>query len=254
MQYIDNVIPWGSESILNHWADYADVVHIHSTIADCDMPHGIIATIKSTTRVVWDIHDLKEGDYALADAVIVPSNGYHRRVRGKNPNTHVIYSKSPKALRPPKADKDIWACCIPTALDGDVAFRDYREAAQLLKGEGIDLHVYSAEMPSKLKGELMVFEMLPQSDLYRRMSRYQYGWAGSANSRHDIDICVTNKLWDYLACGVHPITWRSKEMAEICRNFDVGSEWPSLNSGCRVIARDEFFLDGDKALFERAYQ
>jgi hypothetical protein len=52
--------------------------------------------------------------------------------------------------------------------------------------------------------------------------------AGAANSRHEIDICVTNKFWEYIAAGIPVVTFNAKEMASFYEVWPI-DELDTLN-------------------------
>ena len=60
------------------------------------------------------------------------------------------------------------------------------------------------------------------------MQYYKYGYAGSPNRLHKFNQLVTNKFFEYLACGCLPIMYETAEMERIliedygCKLVDIG--------------------------------
>jgi hypothetical protein len=203
--------------------DGFDVIHLHTTITNAGWPVGM----KTRAPIVWDIHDivpeaLPAGLAAVA-AVVTPGERMAAQVRsGTAKPVHAVYSKVPRALWPTWREPIQGTVGLISAVAREPVYRDYRQVHQMLGGR---LFVLSAKTPCDLADTMNVLEMVQYQQSLQKLSQFQWGWAGAANDRHRIDECVTNKLWESLACGLPVITWRSDEMTELALRLRVGFEW-----------------------------
>jgi len=141
----------------------------------------------------------------------------------------VIYSMVPRMLMDFELPKHklpmaILASGISSPNRGPV-YRDYTEVQQKLS---IPLAILPGDNSNEYVGHYdNVLQVMPYTHMLKQMAQYSAGYAGAANSRHEIDLCVTNKFWEYIAANIPIITYNASEMAEIAER-----EWVSINIEC----------------------
>jgi hypothetical protein len=112
--------------------------------------------------------------------------------------------------------EDAIALCADVADNGGRGYRDYTWAQFVCEKSLRPLHVYPTRIThDTLLSYSHVMATLPYPLMLRSMSHHSGGWAGASNDEHDINTCVTNKFWDYLAAGIPPVLYRSKAMRDI---------------------------------------
>jgi hypothetical protein len=218
----------GTMGGLRELIEQSDIIIVHTTINSL----YLIKIDYGDKPIIWNIHDWVPECKQFLDrvaAVIMPSKGYANKfLDGFNKPWAVIYPKVPKQFWTHNlSNKRIDYTCLVSLIDHDIVYRDYSEVRDMLDG---CLHVYSAKAPSGYSNDYDIFEMKEHDQLFNSLRRYQYGWAGAANSRHDIDICVPQKYFLYLSAGVIPITWRSDELTRFGNKYQVSFEWGNLSN------------------------
>jgi hypothetical protein len=112
--------------------------------------------------------------------------------------------------------EDAIALCADVVDNGGRGYRDYTWAQFVCEQNFRPLHVYPTRIThDTLLSYSHVMATLPYPPMLRSMSNHCGGWAGASNNEHDINTCVTNKFWDYLAAGIPPVLYRSKAMRDI---------------------------------------
>lgn len=246
-------------------AQNCDVVHVHTSINSTDLivRVGLVSTPAS---LVWDIHDWTddcEQHFTIPDAIITPSTSMQTHIHAQHDAPiETIYSKVPKAWIGDCATASHNGCTVLASLvdDESCVWRDYRQAQQLCREAGAPMFIYPAmTQPANLLQYDNMLQQLPCLRLWQQLPQYKWGWAGAANDRHTIHDCVTNKFWEYLACGVPPITWRSNEMTDIMREYygwdadvdRVDPDYGTWNTDARNwILRDNIIKDQTKRFMQ----
>lgn len=234
-----------SRRILQEQVDAADVVVAHLSVD----PTNIMQQLTSVPRekLVLDLNDVLERPSEIggrAKALMVPSP--HMKEWSQSLKTNgafLVQSKVPRSWWPDRADYVITNTVgCPTFTSSTYVYRDYREVGKVLDGR---LFVHSAVHPADLEhaAGMNLVTVCGYKELLRRMSRYEWGWAGAANSQHAIHECLTNKFWESLAAGTPVLTWRSETMTKIAEGLGVGLEWngryPNQNEARKCRSRIE---------------
>jgi len=224
---------------LQFCGESSDVVWVHTSIGNPDMIDAVREYLPDAF-IVWDVHDfvvdkMTPERIALADVIVCPGKRMAQQIKEKG-GTHkgmpvqVIYNKCPRAFGCDGMDADVVQNSVVlgsgVGVPGGTVWRDYTGAQKLVHDIGMQLFVYSADInPELVQHYTFLLRRLPLWLLIERMACYEIGWAGAANAEHDIDVCVTNKFWEYLAAGIPVMTFKSAEMAEIAQAMHVGVEY-----------------------------
>lgn len=214
-----------------HMADAHEVVHLHTSTHNPTLPELFEDT---RARLVWDIHDWVTECKHLVEVVdhcIVPSEGYRKYVQ----DASVVYSKVPKAWHPEPSERR-YDLCLTSGVNKDPWYRDYRPADKAMGS----MDIFTANYQSDLASELRLFQTMDYQSLLRRMSEYKRGYAGPSNNRGRIDHIVTNKFWEYLACGldIEFGPWGDPaEMAEVLARVKAGKESIYMESELEKLER-----------------
>jgi hypothetical protein len=211
------------------------VIHVHTTCNNAQLISYVRDGLQGDIPIVWDIHDWHESIESRlheCQGVIVPSRGYADHITGRNAN--VVYSMLPanwiQERRPQRVNAGVLASGIG-GPDG-LVWRDYTEVQKSLRHElyiyaGMDICVDGAHPMNAHYDNLLV--VAPYMGMMRQLSKYAFGYAGAANSRHTIHDCVTNKFWEYISAGIPVVTYNSSEMAELTRDLWTGVNLESLD-------------------------
>ncbi len=208
-----------------------DTIHVYTRLKRQKYVQTIREIAGPDVRIIWDVHDLikpqEEMQYAkYADALTVPSQGFKRKCGKfiKRPIT-VIYGMVPRQLFPISSQANmhrIHATCLCSGVGVDPVWRDYREVQALLNQP---LFIFAGSPDYQLLNYYDNLMMVhPYEALLHQMPAFEWGYAGAANSQHNINICFTNKCWEYIACGLPVITYNATEMAEW-----IGANWVGRN-------------------------
>jgi len=209
-----------------------DAVHVHTTCTNAQL----LTHVRQATdaKIIWDMHDwtpeVKPDEVLWAcNKVIVPSKGYAKNLEKFGAEATVVYSMLPKDWFHDIGETRIDAGILESGIEGPKGktWRDYTEAQkelchQLYIYAGIDICV-DGPHPLHAHYENLLLAA-PYMGMMKQLSKYAFGYAGAANSRHDINICVTNKFWEYIAAGLPVVTYHATEMAEI-----VQESWTGVN-------------------------
>jgi len=232
-----------------------DVIHVHTTFINVMLIRDVVTIARrlpegNRPRIVWDMHDMDWGDdeavtrlipyFEGVDSVIVPSYGYKTYVDGLVPyegKCTVVYSMVPKILYPRLSFRAHSIDCVALAtgvcLPGNgPIYRDYKEVQASLR---VPMMIFQGNSDPELQmhyDNLMGIRRYPK--LLEELSQYKMGYAGAANSRHDIDICVTNKFFEYIAADLPIITYKSDEMRRFMLEYWYGCDFKALDDeeGC----------------------
>lgn len=215
-------------------------------------PNWIFRTVRDNTDkpVVFDIHDwtsirdnaipweVENEKYALAnaDAFVVPSKGYLRRIRevSKKPSL-LLYSKVPSFLfaKEPLVKKRglvyegglkgkdenqlynfdyrNWAKFINKAVEG---FTD-RQAVLISANDGDDFSEY--QNPKIVLKMPMLY-----NDMIQEMAQYECGLVGTPFPVKDFEDSMPNKLFEYIASGIPCVVVNSPEAEKYVTEHGLG--------------------------------
>lgn len=72
---------------------------------------------------------------------------------------------------------------------------------------------------------------LDQKTLLKELTRYDYGWAGfnDAKNKLHLDVCLSNKTFEYIACGLPVLSYPHKTLKEFIERHNVGFILNSFN-------------------------
>ena len=152
--------------------------------------------------------------------IIVPSPAMVQQFAFAGVPVMYLPSKAPLRLVIKDIDdipfEDAIALCADVADNNGETYRDYKWAQFACEMNLRPMHVY----PTRINHRVMetyhhLMATLPYPLMLQSMSKHAGGWAGASNNTHDINTCVTNKFWDYLAAGIPPILYRSKTMRDM---------------------------------------
>ena len=187
------IVSYNNPQGLYHLATGFDVVYCHYSLDSQQVFKDFLAEVGC--RRVLDIHDW---DHNLADclqhmdAVVVPTDGY----RSKAKSAVVVHNKVPLCWKPKNSTKDRGTCLIGT-MAMEPAYFDYRETYKAFNG-AIDVF---ATGPVDMSMGIPCYQSMPYLFMLEHASRYMVGFAGAPNSKTNVDAVITNKFWEYLACG-----------------------------------------------------
>jgi hypothetical protein len=211
-----------------------DVIHVHTTCNNAELVSHVTDGLSSGIPIVWDMHDWTPNADAIlphCNGVIVPSRGYAENLNAK---AHVVYSMLPKDWIQPARPQRVNAGILESGIEGPdgMVWRDYTEAQKKLCHPlyiyaGIDLCVDGAHPLNAHYDNLL--QVAPYMGMMRQLSKYAFGYAGAANSRHSIHDCVTNKFWEYISAGIPVVTYNSSEMADLMRDLWTGVNLETLD-------------------------
>lgn len=65
---------------------------------------------------------------------------------------------------------------------------------------------------------------LDQRELMNELTRYDYGWAGfnDAKNKVHLDVCLPNKTFEYISCGLPVLSYSHKTLTEFIEGNNVG--------------------------------
>jgi len=233
-------------------------VHVHTTCTNAPLLTHVRSAVSQ--KVIWDMHDwtpeVKPKELLWAcDDVIVPSKGYARNLERYGANAAVVYSMLPRDWFHEIDKTRINAGILESGIEvpSGKTWRDYTEAQQKLTHP---LYIYAAtdiciDGPHPVHAHYQnLLQVAPYMGMLRQLSKYAFGYAGAANSRHDINICVTNKFWEYIAAGVPVVTYHASEMAELVKESWVGVNLKRLDQPFTVPGRETLSEDRYKFTME----
>jgi len=226
---VDKQIGWCSPDALLSVVNSFDVVVFHTTLSTHDdvipLAHFLSKTINAHTRFIWDCHDFKayEDDSTALEAsafhaITTPSQGMAKHFE----NATCIYSKVPESLWPEHSVQFVDAVVFEGTMGNGEAWADY-SALESRLGRPVFFYPSGGSVAGHEHCRLM--QRLPYRALLSALTGYTAGYAGA--SREDVTIhdCVTNKFWEYIAAGLHVITYNSDEMTELNN-----AGWSKLNA------------------------
>jgi len=234
-----------------------DLLHVHTSTSNAKLLEFVRE--HSELPIVWDVHDTPNDavDRSIPSAVITPSNGYHFDDR-----CTTIYSMVPKMLFPEIGSKKIDATVLVSHVDTAPHYRDYRELQ--LSGASKDVFIYpTANNPAMQEHYSNLMQVTPYTKMLSELPKFAFGYAGAANSRHEIDVCVTNKFWEYVAAGLPILTYNSKEMSELVESMWYGVKLESLSDAYDSIedagknvadARFQFTMESQIPAIKKVYK
>jgi hypothetical protein len=249
-------------------AQWFDIVHVHTTCNNANLVKHVAEAVKDRAKVVWDIHDWSPDVPTLAplsDSIIVPSEGYADMLGKLGHTSAIVYSMLPKALFQDLPTSKVNAGILVSGIESPsgMVWRDYTEAQKQLNAElfiyaGIDPCV---DGPHPLNAHYEnILTVAPYMGMMRQLSKYSFGYAGAANSRHTIHDCVTNKFWEYIAAGLPIITFNSDEMSKIVKDQWSGIALDALDQPWKTPprkhlnkARYKFTMESQIPKLKQAY-
>jgi hypothetical protein len=186
-----------------------DVCVLHTTVST--FGHAIHMPLPKDCRLVWDCHDYVSSDPEWGfDAVVCPSAGMAEKFK----NGHVVYSKVPMCLQPKIQKKPKYpnTAVLAATIGNGKAWSDYSGISDRL---GMPVIIYPSSNKFSGHEDEIVAQHLPYLHLLYMMTQFEYGYAGAANPGVTINDCVTNKFWEYIACGCKVLTFQSDEMTRL---------------------------------------
>lgn len=217
---------------LKAMAKIVDVVQVHTTIATARLVGAVRQVVGDKAKIVWDIHDLVPDDLmkfnlGLVNGVVCPSKGMAKKVEELGMKAvDTVYSMVPYVLIPAevvpfnrriKAAVLVSGICCPGAGD---PWRDYTMVQEKLEWP---LFIYPDQDNDALATvyhQVMHTQQYPK--LMTQLPWFMSGYAGANDDQITINDCVTNKFWEYVACGLAPVTYRSDEMSELLGEIGSG--------------------------------
>lgn len=218
LSMVNKYVAWTSAAYLKTLTGF-DTIVVHSTIGT--YPSIAKLELPEAGRLVWDCHDYISAEIENKfDAIVCPSEGMTKQF---NKPTEVIYSKVPLFLAPRKPTRQrLDAVALVASIGNGNAWSDYSGI-----DERLGKHVFIYPGSDKYEGHENenVLKNIPFTKLLPALTRYRYGYAGSANDSVTINDCVTNKFWEYLAAGCEVIlNGRAQEMAELLGSDETKGE------------------------------
>ena len=134
----------------------------------------------------------------------------------------VRYAEVPSEWQPQKVTKS-----NGTVLASGISEKDYRDY-HYIQDIFPELYIYPCST-QRVFGYRNILMTLSYFELLYEMSYYQTGYAGAPNTKVSFDKIVTNKFWDYIACGLNIILWRAKEMEDILKERGYTKRSISIN-------------------------
>ncbi len=219
LSWVDQISIWGNPQHLHSKLQRLggfDAYHVHTAIDNS----GLIKLARVSVpdaQIIWDLNDLNSdaNEYTqYASHIFTPSTSMAGQLKTDTPKT-VIYSMLPQVLFPAIVHQakrnQAGILALGVGIDTDPIWRDYRTIAN-----NLGLYILAGNYkPELLTHYNNVLQTLPYTLMMQALTRYAYGYAGSANDRHDINTCVTNKFWEYIAAGIPVVTFKAAEMDSI---------------------------------------
>jgi glycosyltransferase involved in cell wall biosynthesis len=223
-----------------------DIVHVHAEPATLVMH---VWEMLPDVPIVFDIHDclfMRYGDllqeevdaFHQADALVYPSKGYMLGITRACPKetdgkrNQVLRPYMPKHLTvsgtPPLSQIEGLVYEGGSVPRGDVkvSYRDFSDIIKRTHDENIPFFIFSAnstglDYTASLYG--LTFPRTPYIALLVQLSRFSYGLLapGYFPDKH-MEVCMPNKLFEYLSAGLPVITWGCSEVSEFVRENGCG--------------------------------
>ena len=107
---------------------------------------------------------------------------------------------------------------------------DLRDIFRDIADHQIHIHVYASredEAYARLAKESKYIHYhghLDQRVLMKELTRYDFGWAGfnDAKNKVHLDVCLPNKTFEYIACGLPVLSYPHKTLTEFIEGNNVG--------------------------------
>lgn len=224
-----------------------DVVQVHTTIATQMLLSAVRSVAGDGAKIVWDMHDFVNtpvtGDLLkMANGVVCPSKGMAKRVEMLGAKTvDVVYSMVPMALHPVdlvpfkrRVNAAVLVSGIHLPNSGD-AWRDYTMVQERLSWPMFIYPDQDNEALATVYHHVMHTQQYPK--LMTQLPWFMAGYAGANNDQITIHDCVTNKFWEYVACGVPPITYRADEMSRLVEE--------EVHAGAEILNLDDDLDEND---------
>jgi glycosyltransferase involved in cell wall biosynthesis len=224
-----------------------DLYHLHNE------PNWIFRTVRDNTDkpVVFDIHDwtsirkdpvaweVENEKYALAnaDAFVVPSRGYLKKIRevSKKPSL-LVYSKVPSFLfaKEPVVRKHglVYEGGLKGKDQNQTYNYEYRNWAQFIQKvvagfpNGNKAYLYSANDGddfSEYKSDKIELKMpMLYNELIQEMAQYDCGLVGTPFPLPDFEDSMPNKLFEYIGAGIPCVVVNSPEAARFVEENGLG--------------------------------
>lgn len=114
---------------------------------------------------------------------------------------------------------------------------DLREIFKEIADHKYHIHVYAArpdeEYNRLAQGDKYIHYHghLDQRVLMKELTQYDYGWAGfnDAKNKVHLDVCLPNKAFEYIACGLPVLSYPHKMLKEFIESYKVGFILNSFN-------------------------
>lgn len=230
-----------------------DIIHCHN---EPDWLVWVAKEVHPNIPVVYDCHDLTSmrgldpfddelKAMEVADAYIFPSKSYYDKV----PDIHHIPKEKPRAV--------VFSACLEEMVvkkpmpyiggivyEGGVvgeppnwnniplklkevfpSYRDYRKLAEVLYDSGIPFSMFG--VVDEIRDEYvnlgaLCFPNQAHPQLLSNLSRFDWGFVGSVEPHPNIESCMPNKLFEYIAAGIPVIVCNATEAAEFVQKHGLG--------------------------------
>ncbi|MCW4050128.1 MAG: glycosyltransferase [Candidatus Bathyarchaeota archaeon] len=182
-----------------------------------------IANEKSNGRIyiTKGVQDYIRGQYSVDSGVEIIFNNYvpkdiipqqlEKKLSSSDGETHIVYAGT-----------------ISSQIEGH--HYDLRGIFKEIADHHFHIHIYAAredEVYERLAQERKYIHYhghLDQRVLMKELTRYDYGWTGfnDAKNKTHLDVCLPNKAFEYIACGLPVLSYSHKTLTEFIEQNKVG--------------------------------
>lgn len=180
---------------------------------------------------------------------------YLRGQYGFNSEPEIVFNNYvPREIIPGRLEKKhssvdgethiVYAGTITSQIEGH--HYDLREIFRKIADHGYHIHVYASRVDeaycrlAQESGYIHYHGHLDQRTLLRELTRYDYGWAGfnDAKNKTHLDVCLPNKTFEYIACGLPVLSYPHKTLAEFIEGNELGFTVKGFNLEEELEERD----------------
>jgi len=119
---------------------------------------------------------------------------------------------------------------LPGEIDGKnermwgFSYCDYTRVAKDCTNAGIDFHLYPGTNEAKkhYNGIATVHPGYPYLELLTCLTRHDWGLVGNMEKSYQWEMTLTNKMFEYLACGLPVVAINASESSKFIEKHDVG--------------------------------
>jgi len=234
-----------------------DIIHSHNE-PNYHVLDAIIAA-DGEIPVIYDVHDLtslREGKpncneelcFKMADGIVYSSEAFQAKVKNVYDSKPSITIYSTPLLKNYINSKRRKNSNLKFVYQGGIIdksnkfyklmiYRDYSKIFNSILEEGIELHVYGAQLKSNSEyhklaesdSNFILHDRIPYKELIQELGQYDFGIAGfnmdnlyNESTEFFLNAVMPNKPFDYLFAGIPCIVYNGDMISKIVEKYNFG--------------------------------